>query len=233
MAAPSVNKSTQKGQDPSVLAYLIAYNVAQVMGWSAIMLALVSHVAMERDFKGVYEKVAPLLNIFQTAAVLEIVHCAVGIVRSNVMLTAFQVFSRVFLTWGIVYSVPESQDVLGVTMFVFAWTLTEMIRYSFYMFSLIGEVPFVIQWCRYTFFIVLYPIGVTGELLSVWASLPYVQETGLYSLPMPNKLNFAFRYDYYLKFFMLMYIPVFPQLYMHMLAQRQKVIGGAGKSKAD
>ncbi|WAR17190.1 HACD2-like protein [Mya arenaria] len=197
MAAPSVNKSTQKGQDPSVLAYLIAYNVAQVMGWSAIMLALVSHVAMERDFKGVYEKVAPLLNIFQTAAVL------------------------------------ESQDVLGVTMFVFAWTLTEMIRYSFYMFSLIGEVPFVIQWCRYTFFIVLYPIGVTGELLSVWASLPYVQETGLYSLPMPNKLNFAFRYDYYLKFFMLMYIPVFPQLYMHMLAQRQKVIGGAGKSKAD
>ena len=35
----------------------------------------------------------------------QIVHCSVGLVRSNVVLTAFQVFSRVFLTWGIVYSV--------------------------------------------------------------------------------------------------------------------------------
>ncbi|KAH3713026.1 very-long-chain (3R)-3-hydroxyacyl-CoA dehydratase 2-like [Dreissena polymorpha] len=235
MAAPSARKtqSNKTEQNPTVLAYLIAYNVAQVLGWSAIMLALLGHLFVEWDYKGVYEKVSPLLNIFQTAALLEIVHCAVGMVRSNVMLTAFQVISRIFVTWGVAYSIPEVHDIFGVTMFIFAWTLTEIIRYSFYMFSLIGEVPYAIQWCRYTFFIVLYPIGVTGELLSMWGGLPYVEETGLYSVALPNAANMSFRYDYYMKFFMFMYIPVFPQLYMHMLAQRRKVIGGAEKAKTD
>lgn len=41
------------------------------------------------------------LNLWQ------ILHCALGLVRSSVVLTAFQVFSRVFLTWAITYSVPS------------------------------------------------------------------------------------------------------------------------------
>jgi len=35
---------------------------------------------------------------------LQVLHCAFGFVRSGVVLTAFQVWSRVFLTWGVVYT---------------------------------------------------------------------------------------------------------------------------------
>ena len=38
---------------------------------------------------------------------VQILHSAVGLVKSNPMLTGFQVFSRVFLLWGVVWSVPE------------------------------------------------------------------------------------------------------------------------------
>ncbi|XP_045181359.2 very-long-chain (3R)-3-hydroxyacyl-CoA dehydratase 2-like [Mercenaria mercenaria] len=233
MAASTANKQGPREQNPVTLAYLIAYNVAQVMGWSAILFIFISHYSTENTAKGLYAKVAPLLNIFQTAAILEILHCAVGFVRSSVMLTAFQVFSRIMLTWGIAYSLLVVQNVFGVSMFIFAWSVTEIIRYAFYMFSLIGEVPYALQWCRYTFFIVLYPIGVTGELLSIWSGLDFVRDSKIYSVELPNAANMSFSYYYFLIFFMIMYIPIFPQLYMHMLAQRKKVIGGAGKPKTE
>ena len=118
-------------------------------------------------------------------------------------------------------------------MFISAWTLTEVVRYSFYLFALIGEVPYAIQWCRYTFFIVLYPLGVTGELLSIYGSLNDVAERKLYYIELPNKANIAFNYFYYLILIMLLYIPIFPQLYLHMIAQRKKVIGGAVRPKSE
>lgn len=61
--------------------------------------------------------------------------------------------------------------------------------------------------CRYTFFIVLYPMGVTGELLTIYAALPYVQKTGLYSVTLPNKYNFSFDYYTFLILIMISYIP--------------------------
>lgn len=62
-------------------------------------------------------------------------------------------------------------------------------------------------YCRYTFFIVLYPMGVTGELLTIYAALPYVQKTGLYSVTLPNKYNFSFDYYTFLILIMISYIP--------------------------
>jgi very-long-chain (3R)-3-hydroxyacyl-CoA dehydratase len=60
-------------------------------------------------------------------------------------------------------------------MMIAAWSVTEVIRYSFYAFTLLGSVPYFLTWCRfarlfdafdltafrYTFFIIVYPIGVT------------------------------------------------------------------------
>ena len=60
---------------------------------------------------------------------------------------------------------------------------------------------------RYTFFLVLYPMGVTGELLTIYAALPYVQKTGLYSVTLPNKYNFSFDYYTFLILTMVSYIP--------------------------
>ncbi|KAL5014814.1 hypothetical protein ScPMuIL_009084 [Solemya velum] len=228
MASPTRKQSApeKKEMNPVIISYLTAYNVAQMLGWTAIMLGMVNHLLNMQTNVKLYSDVAPLLNIFQTAAFLEIIHSVFGLVKSSVFMTTFQVFSRILLTWGVVYSVESVQDSIGVTLFLFAWTITEIIRYSFYFFTLLGQVPDILIWCRYTFFIVLYPIGVTGELLTIAGSLSYVKETKLYSFPLPNVANISFNYYYYLLAVMFSYIPLFPQLYFHMVGQRKKVLGG-------
>jgi len=211
--------------------YLVLYNVVMFLGWSGLLAALVAHITIKETHVGVYDKINILLYIFQTGAVLEIVHAAVGLVRSNVLLTGFQVFSRVFLVWGIAYSVPEIQNTIAVPLFLVAWCITEVIRYAYYAFGLLGSTPEIITWCRYTFFIILYPVGVTGELLAIYWSLPYLKKSGIYSLLMPNCCNIAFDYYVYCIITMFLYIPIFPQLYLHMFAQRKKIISDTKKTQ--
>ena len=45
---------------------------------------------------------------------------------------------------------------------------------------------------RYNLFIVLYPLGVAGELLTIYAALPFVRRSGMYSMRLPNKYNVSF-----------------------------------------
>uniref|UniRef100_A0AAQ4RL31 Very-long-chain (3R)-3-hydroxyacyl-CoA dehydratase n=1 Tax=Gasterosteus aculeatus aculeatus TaxID=481459 RepID=A0AAQ4RL31_GASAC len=108
-----------------------------------------------------------------------------------------EVLSRVFLTWAVTHSVREVRRRL---LFYFHFEM-------------------------YTFFFALYPMGVSGELLTIYAALPHVQKTGLYSVTLPNKYNFSFDYHGFLILAMVSYIPLFPQLYFHMIRQRKKVLG--------
>ncbi|XP_060006453.1 very-long-chain (3R)-3-hydroxyacyl-CoA dehydratase 2 isoform X2 [Lagenorhynchus albirostris] len=155
----------------------------------------------------------------------------IGIVPSSVVLTSFQVMSRVFLIWAVTHSVKEVQSEDSVLLFVIAWTITEIIRYSFYTFSLLNHLPYLIKWARYTLFIVLYPMGVSGELLTIYAALPFVRQSGLYSISLPNKYNFSFDYYAFLILIMISYIPIFPQLYFHMIHQRRKVLSHTEEHK--
>ncbi|KAM3917876.1 very-long-chain (3R)-3-hydroxyacyl-CoA dehydratase 2 [Leptodactylus fuscus] len=214
----------RRGPGAFATAYLVIYNVIMTAGWLVIAVGLVRTYLTKGSYHNLYYSIERPLKFFQTGALLEIVHCALGIVPSSVVLTAFQVLSRVFLTWAVTHSVREVQNEDSVLLFVVAWTITEIIRYSFYTFSLLNHLPYIIKWARYTLFIVLYPMGVAGELLTIYAALPSVQQTGLYSISLPNKYNFSFDYYTFLILVMVSYIPIFPQLYFHMLHQRRKVL---------
>jgi very-long-chain (3R)-3-hydroxyacyl-CoA dehydratase len=201
------------------------------VGWAYVLW-----LAVERrdDYKKMYPAVRIPLQIFQTAAILEVLHAATGIVKSNVILTAFQVASRVFMVWGILEVSPPSTVSIGVPLLLFAWCVTEIIRYGYYFLNLVGLAQ-IIVWFRYTLFIALYPIGVSGELICLYNSLAHVRDKRIFYYSMPNKLNVAFDYQYALICIALSYVPIFPHLYLHMFAQRRKIIGGgssAPKAKA-
>ncbi|GAB4816673.1 hypothetical protein N2152v2_003719 [Parachlorella kessleri] len=182
----------------------------------------------------------------QTAAVLEVVHSALGIVRSPVAITATQVASRLWILWGIIHLVPGPTTSGAVTIFesgslkaqlslvtlLTAWSLSEIIRYSFFAFKELGLQPYLLLWLRYTGFILLYPLGVSSELTMVWLALPTIKRRRLLSMDLPNPLNFGF--DYYIVCWLvvLAYLPGFPQLYTYMLAQRRKLLGGGGRGAA-
>jgi Protein tyrosine phosphatase-like protein, PTPLA len=84
--------------------YLIVYNVCLCVGWSVVFAGAVTTVALgvaDDGLVGALSNVyatnglALILTYSQTAAILEIVHAAIGLVRSPVIVTAMQVGSRI------------------------------------------------------------------------------------------------------------------------------------------
>jgi len=211
--------------------YLFIYNAVQVLGWSIILMKTIDGLFHGYTYARLYASVAFELQIFQTAAVLEILHTLVGIVRSPIGTTTMQVYSRVMVVWPVLHTVSDARNSIGLPMLLLAWSITEVIRYSFYAFGLINMTPYLLVWLRYTLFIVLYPTGALGEVFTIIASLHEVGIKKHWTVEMPNIANVAFSYYYFLIFCTLLYIPGFPQMYLYMFGQRKKVLQADKKEK--
>ena len=74
--------------------YLVAYNSIQALGWSYLLYQMVSHLAAGKEISSLYKSTSLTLQIFQTGALLEILHALMGLVRSSVQVTVQQVWSR-------------------------------------------------------------------------------------------------------------------------------------------
>jgi len=205
--------------------YLVAYNSIQTLGWSFLLFQMATHLFSGGEVATLYANTKLSLQIFQTGAVLEIFHAIFGLVRSSVQVTTQQVFSRVYVVWAILYMCPTSQLSIGFPLLLFAWTITEIIRYSMYAVSLVGNPPFFLTWLRYTFFIIAYPVGVSGELICMYAALLQALQQDILSLQLPNMLNVTFSFPLIILGIMLAYIPLFPPMYLYMFGQRKKVLG--------
>jgi len=217
-------------------AYLLAYNLAQIAGWCYVGVLLAPHlqhfVKTGRPSVNTYNDCCHVLRVFQTVAYLEVVHNILGIVKSNPVLTFAQVTSRVVIACVVTDNFQNAQVSPAYNTMLLAWTISEIVRYSYYAMGILDVKLYALTWMRYTFFIVLYPVGVASELAVLYAALPQVKASPLMSYEMPNKYNATFSLYYALIIFALSYLPGFPQLYFHMVAQRRKVIGGRGSQPA-
>ncbi len=117
----------------------------------------------------------------------------------------------------------EFQSYFIATVLV-AWSITEVIRYSFYALKLYDVCPYFLLYLRYTLFYVLYPMGVASELALIFFRLSYYHEHRPYSIDMPNRLNFSFDSYWFVWAMILGYLPGFPQLFNYMRVQRKKVL---------
>lgn len=95
-----------------------------------------------------HRHVGALVALVQSFAVLEVLHAALGWVRSPVPTTVIQVASRLWLVWGISERYSESAGSAFYASMVFAWSLTECVRYSFYANSLMGSENDGLLWAR-------------------------------------------------------------------------------------
>ncbi|KAL4635255.1 very-long-chain (3R)-3-hydroxyacyl-CoA dehydratase 1 [Arapaima gigas] len=215
------NNNKKRTKSALATAWLTFYNITMTAGWLVLAVAMAKFYIQRGTHRGLYRSISKTLKFFQTFALLE-----VRMVRTSVIVTGVQVSSRIFMVWFVTNSIKQIQNEESVVLFLVVWTVTEITRYSFYTFSLINHLPFFIKWARYNMFIVMYPLGVAGELMTIYAALPYVQKSGMFSLRLPNKYNVSFDYYIFLIIVMLSYIPLFPQLYFHMLRQRRRVLHG-------
>jgi len=204
--------------------YLVIYNALQVAGWSYILVNLALNFAEGKSPQEGWKKIEYALLIFQNAAILEVIHALLGFVKTPITTTVMQVASRVLLT-AVTYSVPQVQKEIFSSLMVGSWSLTEVIRYLYYALNQFNYTPGFLQFARYSAFLVLYPSGITGELGVMYKSLPYFQESGLWSIG-------GVSFYYILLAIMATYIPGSPYMYTHMLAQRRKYLGGHTKEGA-
>eukprot|EP00698_Gefionella_okellyi_P003555 TRINITY_DN13346_c0_g1_i1.p2 TRINITY_DN13346_c0_g1~~TRINITY_DN13346_c0_g1_i1.p2 ORF type:complete len:240 (-),score=44.18 TRINITY_DN13346_c0_g1_i1:815-1534(-) len=214
--------AAKERNDPGNKMYLFAYNIAEAAGWLALLLSLAKHYLTGGAPDELYPAVASLLQLFQTLAAMEIVHAVFGLVRSSAMTVTMQVFSRLWITWAILWSVKEAQESLFLTGLIFCWSFTEVFRYSYYALSIYDYAPFWLKYLRYTTFLPLYPAGVACELGLMWVSLPVIQATQLYRFALPNMLNFPFNFYVVNVIGMLLYVPGLPFLFKHMMVQRNR-----------
>mmetsp|Transcript_16015 Transcript_16015/g.33486 ORF Transcript_16015/g.33486 Transcript_16015/m.33486 type:complete len:794 (+) Transcript_16015:21-2402(+) len=198
MAAPSTTKGSQGPALGQKDFYLILYNALCCIGWAYILAlgipSFISSVAsatssgesiveaLKTAGRQVYaatpasagwapESTPSLANVLfyvQSAAILEIVHAAIGFVRSPVFVTTLQVGSRIVALHMITNS-PNAQSQWGAALMIFSWALVEVPRYLFYVTAIVTgdatkKTPFPLFWLRYSLFAVLYPTGISGEL---------------------------------------------------------------------
>ncbi|XP_020704881.1 very-long-chain (3R)-3-hydroxyacyl-CoA dehydratase PASTICCINO 2A-like [Dendrobium catenatum] len=210
--------------------YLSAYNWAVFVGWFQVFY-LALKTLKESGHERVYYAVERPLLLAQSAAVLEILHGLLGLVRSPVSATLPQIASRLYVTWGILWSFPETRTHFLVSSLVISWSITEIIRYSFFgMKEAIGASSSWHLWLRYSTFLILYPTGISSEVGLIYIALPYIKASEKYCIRMPNKWNFSFDYFYAAILVLGIYVPGSPHLYTYMLGQRKKALSKAKKA---
>jgi Protein tyrosine phosphatase-like protein, PTPLA len=101
-------------------SYLVLYNLACCLGWlSVLVLSLLSlaknagSIGIQGALANIYNASLDTINVpmslmlsfTQTAAVMEIIHAAIGFVRSPVLVTFLQVSSRLIALFAIYTSI--------------------------------------------------------------------------------------------------------------------------------
>lgn len=212
-------------------AYLVLYNLTQSAGWTYTLCMLIQCLANSDPPRVVYETVTPSLRLCQVLSFLEVVHAATGMVRTGFASALTQWFARTHCLVAVLDSVVEVQGEPWVAVMYAAWALTEVVRYPWYAFSLMGACPSWLTWLRYTVFIPTYPFGVVSEILILYGALPYAKERQMYNLNMPNALNFSFDWHKFMIGGLCYYPFAWLQLYMHMFAQRKKKLSPPKKQE--
>uniref|UniRef100_A0A2K6FKM2 Very-long-chain (3R)-3-hydroxyacyl-CoA dehydratase n=1 Tax=Propithecus coquereli TaxID=379532 RepID=A0A2K6FKM2_PROCO len=193
--------------------WLTFYNIAMTAGWLVLAIAMVRFYMEKGTHRGLYKSIQKTLKFFQTFALLE-----VRIVPTSVIVTGVQVSSRIFMVWLITHSIKPIQNEESVVLFLVAWTVTEITRYSFYTFSLLDHLPYFIKWFLTVLCVlILYQRegGQAARVPSCWGVL--AQNYRILNSNMASQLIFLC---------FLFFNEVFPQLYFHMLRQRRKVLHG-------
>ncbi|XP_052184309.1 uncharacterized protein LOC127796281 isoform X2 [Diospyros lotus] len=162
-------------------SYLFAYNSLQALGWAICLFRITSNWASTKAINGAYASAGELICLLQTVAFLEVFHGAIGIVPSGMLLPLMQWGGRAHFLCAIVRRIPEVQEPPPVFMTFVTWCLIEVIRYPHYALNCLGSSPSILTYLRYTAFIVLYPLGVIGEMLIMYQALQYIKLENLYA----------------------------------------------------
>lgn len=101
-----------------------------------------------------------------------------GLVPSPILTNLMQVSSRILLVWPVVNGHPRvTAPSSAYSSMLLAWSITEIIRYSYFVTNLRGGVPSLLKWLRYNTFYILYPVGIVSEMLLIFKASEVAEKT--------------------------------------------------------
>ena len=203
--------------------YLILYNFIQLCGWCYFFGKVTLDLINQKSLQEIFSNTHIILECCEYGAFLEIIHALLGLVRSSIFATTIQILTRISIVLMLQF-IPSALS-YGYLIIYFAWSSIEIVRYTYYALNLIKKdfinfnVPYLLIWCRYSFFVMLYPIGTYGEMMTIWNAQ---KDLSKYILWKNNFFNISFGdllYPLYLIF-----IPGLIFLYGYLFKQRKKVL---------
>lgn len=154
--------------------------------------------------KDTYEAVGNSLKFVQLLQFLEVMHPMFGYTRGGVLVPFMQVGGRAFILFLMIDAEPRMQTKPVIFYLIVIWSSVEIVRYPYYLTQVLGlEIP-ILTWLRYTIWMPLYPLGFLCESIIVLRNIPYFEETGKYTISLPNEWNFALHFPTLMRVYLLM-----------------------------
>ena len=168
--------------------YIPLHNLFHVMIhcyqlWCAV-ICVVGISSPDTVFRGY--SLTTLLQITQTAMMSDVVNSATGMVRSNTITTFIQILSRVCVAW--------MGDATHFRYLAIIWSISDITRYAYHVVPKSAGILYnMIEWARYNQYVVLYPMGVTFENISLLPIAPHVVfkaiVVAIYAIFFPRMFN--------------------------------------------
>ena len=210
---------------------LTIYNLCQTQGWLILFIMLVIQIKND-PYKAFYEARETLqteifiYQVLQGAQLLDVIFPMIGFTRGSVVNAFLQTGARSI--FGFI-SLPMHREYLPIVLpILICFSAGEFARYQFNLIHTLGwsktRLGRISGHMRWNAFLVLYPIGAFLDGLAGVFTIPVMKETEPmpYSISLPNKLNFAFNFAYFLTALPLAYVMQFPVNFGHLLRKRKQ-----------
>ncbi|XP_003741543.1 very-long-chain (3R)-3-hydroxyacyl-CoA dehydratase [Galendromus occidentalis] len=221
-------RRTRKRAQELRKVYLFIYNLFQFCAFLTVGVTLVIRYLRhpEEMFIEVFKTCGGPMKFALTLQALEILHPLLGFVpRSGFLPALVLVGGRLFMFFVMISAEPRIQSKPAITYLFSAYTLIELVRYPYYMLKVYDKHIKFLTWLRYTIWIPLLPIGIISEGIIILRNIPYFEETGRFSIQLPNAYNFSFYLPSLMRLYILIgIIPLGSFLMSHMLFQRRRVL---------
>ena len=231
-SVPLVSKSSKSKAKASglnckkmICGYLIFYNSVSAMAWASLLFLLGKSFFIDspQNHQILFTKTGLYLAYLQSVALLEVVHAALGWVRSGVISNVIQIASRLFVIW-VAGVMGDTGKHWAYAVMALAWALSDFTRYAYYLTQLTEfSAPFL-KWARYNFFLVLYPVGTLGEAILIFLARLKWSDNILLSYGLLTVLAiYTPGNNFILFYFIFIFLCLgFLYMYSHMLQQRAK-----------
>jgi very-long-chain (3R)-3-hydroxyacyl-CoA dehydratase len=208
--------------------YLLLYNATQLIGNFCVIVSIARFMIEHKTSTDSYHLGSNMIRILLTLQWLEILHTIIGLAKGSPVTSFCQVLGKSIVFFAFMDSSAVPSEVTSAKtsgILLLAWALGDSIRFLFYFQNQIGLSLSSITWIRYSAWMVLYPIGITCEGITLLLNLGSLKSSGRFAYPLPNHLNISFDPSIAIYIYVVVILPMGShKMLSYMWSQRQRAL---------